>query len=71
MLRLGNRIRLTRKEVERFTVVTGFEPVGVKSLEDLDAYIESCKNHFWGTSKETRFLHHWLDAARSRCLSAA
>ena len=71
MLRLGNSIRLTRKEFERFTLVTGFEPVDVTSLEDLDAYIERCKHFYWGTSSETQFLHHWLDVARSRCLSAA
>jgi hypothetical protein len=71
MLRLGNRIRLTRKEFERFTLITGFEPVDVKTLEDLDAYIANCKQHYWGSSKETRFLHGWLDQERSRCLLAA
>ena len=68
MLRLGPRIRLTRKEVDLFTLITGFEPVGVKRLEDLDAYVARCKAHFWGTSWETRFLHWWLDRERSRCL---
>ena len=71
MLRLGNRIRLTRKEVELFTLITGFEPVEVNTLDDLDAYIARCKAHYWGTSKATRFLHWWMDRERSRCLGIA
>ena len=71
MLRLGNRVRLTRKEVERFTLITGFEPEDVKTLEDLDNYIKACKRYYWGCSAETQFLHRWLDWERSRCLCAA
>jgi hypothetical protein len=71
MLCLGNHIRLTRKEFERFTLITGFEPVGVKTLEDLDAYIADCKRYYWGVSDATKFLHWWLDRERSRCLFAA
>ena len=68
MIRLGNRIRLTRREVERFTTITGFAPVDVKTLDDLDEYIGKCKAHFWGVSEDTRFLHFLLDEERSRCL---
>ena len=68
MLRLGNHIRLTRKEIERLTKITGFEPVNVKSLEGLDAFIERCKRHYWGRSKETQFLHWLIDKERSRCV---
>jgi hypothetical protein len=71
MIRLGKNIRLTRREVERFTKITGFEPVGVKTLDDLDNYIGKCKAHFWGVSKETRFLHFLLDEERSRGLGIA
>ena len=71
MLRLGNRIRLTHKEFERFTLITGIEPLDVKTLEDLDAYIANCKHYYWGVSDETKFLHWWLDRERSRCLFAA
>ena len=35
MLRLGSQLRLTGREVERFTRITGFVPVGVKSLDDV------------------------------------
>jgi len=71
MIRLGSRIRLTRNEIERFTEITGFEPVGVKTLEDLDAYIGGCKRHYWGVSRETRFLHWLIDREKSRCLGRA
>jgi len=67
MIRLGNHIRLTRNEIERFTKITGFAPVAVKTLGDLDAYIGQCKQHYWGVSKETQFLHWLMDCERTRC----
>ena len=69
MIRLGNSIRLTRREVERFTKITGIEPVDVRTLDDLDENIRKCKTHFWGESEDTRFLHFLLDDERSRCLA--
>ena len=71
MLRLGNKLRLTAPEVERFTRITGIEPVGVKSLDDLDDYIDRCKDYYRSASKEARFLHWLLDQERSRCLRVA
>lgn len=61
MLVYGRQIRLTRREVERFTKITGFEPVNVKSLDDLYAYVRACKKYYWGTSEDTRFLHYLID----------
>lgn len=61
MLRFGQQIRLTRREVERFTEITGFEPVNVKSLDALYAYVRECKKHYWGESDDTRFLHYLID----------
>ena len=52
MIRLGNTIRLTRREVERFTKITGMPPADVKTLDDLDEYIGKCKAHFWGVSED-------------------
>ena len=69
MIRLGNSIRLTRREVERFTKITGIAPVDVRTLDDLDKYIGECKANFWGESENTRFLHFLLDEERSRCLA--
>lgn len=67
-IRLGNHIRLTGTEVERFTKITGFVPVNVKTLDDLDAYIKQCKRHYWGVSKDTQFLHWLMDRERLRCV---
>jgi hypothetical protein len=71
MIRLGNQLRLTCREAERFTRITGIEPVGVKSLDDLDDYIGRCKDYYQGASHEARFLRWLLDEERSRCLCAA
>lgn len=61
MFRLGNTIRLTSREVERFTEITGFVPVNVKTPDDLRQYVEECKKHYWGVSDDTRFLHYLID----------
>ena len=71
MIHLGNQLRLTGREVERFTRITGIEPVGVKSLDDLDDYIGRCKDYYQGACHEARFLRWLLDEERSRCLCAA
>jgi hypothetical protein len=70
MIRFGKHIRLTRKEVERFTKITGFEPVNVKTLDDLDTYVARCKQYYWGCSKDTQFLHWLIDKERRRCAGA-
>ena len=71
MIRLGNHIRLTSREVARFTHITSFAPDDVKTIEDLDAYIARCKHFYWGTSEPTRFLHWLIDRERARCLGDA
>lgn len=67
MLRLGQHIRLTSKEVETFIHLTGFAPVGIKRIDDLHAYIKRCKRYYWGTSPDTVELHQLIDDALSRC----
>ena len=68
MLCLGQQIRLTRAEVARFTRLTDIEPTGIRSLQDLDGYIATCKAHYWGVSEETRFLHWLIDREVRLCL---
>lgn len=48
MIRLNDQIRLTRKEIEVFTKITDIEPVGIRTLDDLEAYVARCKAHYWG-----------------------
>lgn len=67
MLKGRTHIRLTRREVERFTRITGFEPLDIRTLGDFAAYVAACKRHYWGTSEDTKFLHRLIDAAVRAC----
>jgi len=69
MIRLGNNIRLTRTDVERFTKITGFMPEDISTLDDLDHYIARCKRHYWGYSNDTKFLHYLIDRERGLCIN--
>lgn len=71
MLCLGSRIRLTRLEIERLHRITNIEPADVRTLADLEAYVQRCKAHYWGVSRETQFLHWLIDREIERCLRAA
>ena len=71
MLRAGTTIRLTSREVERFARLTGFEPIHVRSLDDLDAYVEQCKRYYRGISRDARVLRWRIDRLRWRCLRSA
>ncbi len=67
VIRFGSRVRLTHREVERFHRITDIEPVNIRSLDDLDTYVARCKAHYWGVSKETRFLHWLIDREYAQC----
>ena len=71
MIRLGLQIRLTHREVERFRKITDIEPVGIRSLDDLETYIARCKARYWGEPKDTQFLHWLIDCEYARCRLAA
>lgn len=71
MIRLGPQIRLTRKEMDRLTLITAIAPVGIRTPADLDAYVARCKAHYWGVSKETKFLHRLIDQEVLRCRGGA
>jgi hypothetical protein len=67
MIRLNQQIRLTRREVERFVKITDLVPQHIRTFEDFDAYVARCKAHYWGVSKDTRFMHWLIDRERDRC----
>jgi len=71
MIRFGQQIRLTRREIERFKKITDLEPVNIRTVADLAAYIDQCKAHYWGVSRETQFLHWLIDREYDRCRMAA
>jgi hypothetical protein len=71
MIRLGQQVRLTRREVERFTKITDIAPVGIRTLVELDAYVARCKAHYWGVSHDTQFLHWLIEREYRQCRDAA
>lgn len=71
MIRLGHHVRLTVREVERFTKITGITPLEVRTLADLEAYVARCKAHYWGVSRETQFLHWLIDREYQQCRGVA
>lgn len=69
MIRLGSHIRLTRTEFERLFLLTDIAPHAVRTLGDLHDYASRCKNHYWGCSADTRFLHWLIDREVERCIA--
>jgi hypothetical protein len=69
MLRGAKTMRLTRCEWARWVKITGFEPADVRSEDDLRRFVLRCKQYFWGTSEDTRFLHFLIDAELRRNLA--
>jgi hypothetical protein len=70
MLRLGKSIRLTSNEVSRLTRVSKLAPVGIKNIDDLENYVNECKEHYCGTSPETQLLHQMIDEEVMLCIVA-
>lgn len=61
MFRDDGKLRLSTRDLRRWARITGFEPVGIRCVADLAAYVQVCKAHYCGTSKETRFIHWLID----------
>lgn len=71
MLRGTSTLRLTRRELARWTKITGFTPGEVRSEADLARFALRCKRYFWGTSEDTRFVHFLIDEELQRNLSGS
>ena len=52
---------MTRPELDRWSRITGFEPVDVRTVDELRRYVAACKRYYWGSSDETRFLYWLID----------
>ena len=61
MLHGTSTYRLTAREVAHWTKITGFVPQSVRTVADLLDYAKRCKRYYWGTSHDTKFLHHLID----------
>ena len=68
MIRLGERIRLTNVDRLRCVKLTGFQVPDVRTLCELDAFIERCKRHYAGHGAEAKLLFSLFDRERERCL---
>jgi hypothetical protein len=68
MIRLEEKIRLTPVDRLRWVKLTGFQVPDVRTLCELDAFIECCKRHYEGHGAETKMLHALFDRERERCL---
>jgi len=69
MLKSAAAIRLTRPELDRWSRITGFEPVDVRTVDELRRYVAACKRYYWGSSDETRFLYWLMDEEAARCMA--
>lgn len=70
MLRLGESVRLTRREAERLELITGFPVVNVRTLGDFERYVRECKVHYADATVEYQVLAWLIDEAVSSCLAA-
>lgn len=68
MLRGNGKLRLSARDVRRWVRMAGFEPVGIRCVDDLVEYVRACKAHFWGTSEDTRLIHWLIDEEFNRCV---
>ena len=71
MIRLGSQIRLTRREVERFLRITDIEPVGIRTIDGLEAYIVRCKAHYWDRASYMSHPNWVIDREAAQCRRAA
>lgn len=68
MLHGDSTSRLTRREIARWTRITGFVPEDVRTVAGLHDYARRCKRYYWGTSDDTKFLHFLIDDELERNL---
>ena len=70
MLRYKGCLRLSARDLRRWVRITGFEPIGIRCVDDLANYVRACKAHFWGSSDDTKFIHWLIDEEFLRCIGA-
>lgn len=67
MLRYGNRLVLSDVDIRRWTRITGFEPMAISTMADLEAYVRDCKRYYDSPSKDSAFIHWLIDVEFERC----
>jgi len=66
MIRYGQRLVLSELDMRRWTRITGFEPMGVETWDDLEAYVRDCKRYYAEASEDAAFLCWLMDVELER-----
>lgn len=66
MIRYGQRLVLSELDMRRWTRITGFEPMGVETWDDLEAYVCDCKRYYAEASEDAAFLCWLMDVELER-----
>jgi hypothetical protein len=66
MLKYGDTIRLSEREVEMLREATGFEPVEIGSVAELIDFLSRAKVHYPGETIDCRRRRRTIDEAMKR-----
>lgn len=66
MIRYGNRLMLSEVDVRRWTRITGFEPMAITTMDDLEDYVRDCKHYYAEPSDDSAFLNWLMDVELER-----
>lgn len=69
MLKYGDTIRLSEREIEMLREATGFEPVEIDSVAELMEFLSRAKEHYPGETVDCRRRRRSIDEAM-KCLTA-
>jgi len=64
MLRSGKHIRLTREEAERLALLAGARPIGVKTVDGLNHFIDLHRGIYSDETSEEKLLKHLLTSQK-------
>lgn len=63
MIRLGNKIRLTKKEKQTTALLTGGD-CNTETVEGMNNLLEASKLNYSGDSSEEKLLRHLLESSK-------
>lgn len=66
MIRYGKRLVLSDLDMRRWTRITGFEPIAIRTWEDLETYVRDCKRYYDEPSDDAALLCWLMDLELER-----
>ena len=69
MIRVGERVRLSAKDMEDLEVLTGLVPTGIDTVHDLEVFLQNSKARFAGADESSRTLRSVIESAGRRLLN--